>query len=155
MGFVLDATVPGRAATREQLMNAERAARGGATKAKQLNGYVNTSPSQGYIRISWRWRHERTWHHGFVETRDEADELVRELRAAIARGEDPVPLPQYKPRGEAEHVRTPEEIEEARARIRAIMRDDAERCPTCGMLKPCSPCLPELRQMQRGARRSL
>ncbi len=156
MAFLLDGAVPGRVRSMQHEANAKRAASGGAKKAKQLNGYVNVATYRDSFRVSWRWRNEKAWRHGFVATRDEAEELAERMREKIADGEDPGELPQYDPRPAREvtsQERTPEEIAEARARIRALMSGDAPRCPLCTMLLPCSPCIPEMRERQRTERR--
>jgi len=134
-----------------------RGTRRGAATRSSLAGYTNVAELRNGFRIAWRWRHERRWHLGTVRTREEAETLRAKLREVLARGEEPGPLPKYDVRvdrqASAPPRRSETELAERRARLKAQLAPDAERCTVCRMLKPCSPCLDEISESIRRARR--
>lgn len=157
MAFTLPGLIHSIPVTEEQRHMLTRARRGGAARAKTLNGYVTVGEHKASFGIQWRWKSHKEWHAGSVRTREEAQALAARLRAAIARGEEPEPMPHYRApdarlNAPGTSGRSADEIAAARARMRAIMANP-ERCKECGMLKPCAPCVAEIREMARGARR--
>lgn len=131
---------------------------GGAHRGRGLAGYVRIQETEVAFSIAWRWRNDARWRCGSVATREEAEALRARIREALERGEEPGPLPKYEVRKAREEAAagavSPEELAERRARLRAQLAPDAERCPRCRMLRPCDPCLPEIRRNLRSARRN-
>lgn len=135
-----------------------RARAGRMHRGRGLAGYTRVWNQDRKFAIGWRWKHETEWHMGSVRTREEMLALRKLIHEALERGEEPGPLPTYDLRDEREPTaaeRTPEEIETARAAMRALMARD-ERCAACGLLRPCAPCPgdPETKHEMRTARRN-
>lgn len=125
------------------------------TRGHGLPGYVRIQELPASFSIAWRWRYDVKWHAGSVATREEAEAIRVQIRAALARGEEPAQLPKYdaRPSRDPIAVLSPEELAERRARLKQQLAPDAERCPRCHCLKPCHPCIDELTREIRSARR--
>lgn len=136
----------------------EQLSRGGyrARGTRGANGYAVMQPAKGAWRLRWRWRKETTWRNGSVRTAEEARDWVERAREAFARGDNPPPMPRYDRRDDPRPPKNApipgrEQIKAAVVRAMTTL----ERCDLCGLLRPCSPCIPELRREIRSARREM
>lgn len=127
---------------------------GGSRRGKGLSGYVRICEFETSFNVAWRWRNETKWYSGTVETREEAEALRKRIKESLERGEDPGEMPKRVRTREVTSVeRSADEIAQARARLQQQLAPGAERCPHCHCLKPCDPCIDEIRRILRSARR--
>lgn len=125
--------------------------RGGRSgRARAASGYTRIRPLDHAWWVGWRWKHETRWHAGSVATREEAEDLRDAIREALTNGEVPDELPVYD--ASEACVGVPRDAAASKAATEMAMAR-LERCARCGLIEPCAPCLPELENEMRSARR--
>jgi hypothetical protein len=119
----------------------EQRSKGGAWR-RHLGaaGFAQSYERRGRWQLRWRWRHETSWTYGATMSPEMAKAWLAAARAALAEGNEPPEPPAAV---------APQQVPRASKKIDL----DAERCDVCGLLKPCSPCIPEIRRNLRSARR--